>query len=43
MHTMFEKGKALKKVIRFGNLNPKLRARFWQQISDQDNILDQVI
>jgi len=42
MGQMFVKAKVAKKVIRFGNLNRNLRAKFWKQISEQEKTVEQV-
>lgn len=42
MNQMFTKAKALKKVIRFGNLNSRHRASYWRHITDQKLTVEQV-
>ena len=34
MHQLLTKAKVFKKVVRFGNLNKNLRAKFWREISE---------
>ena len=43
IHHTFTLAKGLKKVIRYGNLDSSLRARYWRSISDQENICKQII
>ena len=35
MYQTFKKAKGLKKIIRYGNLNTNLRAKYWKKNSDQ--------
>ena len=39
MNQILKKAKVAKKVIRFGNLNSHLRAKFWQKTSDQEAVV----
>ena len=39
MWQVFHKGKGLRKVVRYGNLNVNMRAQYWRKISDQPNIV----
>jgi len=42
MYQVFNSAKGLKKVVRYGNLNVGIRAKYWREISDQLNIARQV-
>lgn len=35
MRMVFKKGKGLKKLVRYGNLEPHLRPAFWKRITEQ--------
>ena len=42
MYTSFKKAKGIKKIIRYGSLNSRLRPKYWKAISDQENIVRKV-
>jgi len=38
MYQVIKNAKGLNKVVRYGNLNVNIRAKYWRHISDQDRI-----
>ena len=43
MRLIFKRSKVMKKIVRYGNLDSALRPNYWKRISDQDNLIGEIM